>query len=154
MSEDIYSDLRMLNYVVTQLHMQVDPTREIVADEGSLSLDFDVRQKPEADDDLLLELTVSVNSDDEDFESRGFRFACTIAGFFDLQDFKAAHPDAWMPLFLNNGLGILYGVARVHIDSLSAVAPTGRFVLPCVNMNEFLSARAAAAKSASADSDE
>lgn len=142
MSENFYSDLRMMNYVVTQLQMQVDPTHELTADQGSLSLDFNVRQKPESDDDFLLELTVAVNSDDEDYEERGFRFLCSVAGFFELHGLKEAYPDSWEPRFLNNGLSILYGVARVQIDSISAVAPMGRFVLPCVNMKEFLTAQA------------
>ncbi|MEA5075928.1 MAG: hypothetical protein VB139_06210 [Coriobacteriia bacterium] len=141
MSADIYSDLRMQSYVVTQLHMDVDPARELDASEGSLSLDFDVRRKPDTDDDFLLELTVSVNSDDDDYETHGFRFVCGIAGFFDVAPLKETHPDSWYSLMLNNGLSILYGVARVQIDGLSSVAPMGRFMLPCVNMQEFLVAR-------------
>jgi len=140
-SADIYSDLRMQSYVVTQLHMDVDPARELDASEGSLALDFDVRQKPDSDDDFLLELTVTVNPDEEDYESHGFRFVCGVAGFFEIGRLKESHPDSWRPLLLNNGLSILYGVARIQIDGLSSVAPMGRFMLPCVNMQEFLSAR-------------
>lgn len=142
MNTSFYSDLRMESYVVTQLHMDVDPMRDHDASEGELSLDFDVRQKPDTDDDILLELTVSVNSDDEDYEAHGFRFGCKVAGFFDVTSLKSAHPDSWKGLMLSNGLSILYGVARVHIDSLSSTAPIGRFVLPCVNMREFLLAQA------------
>lgn len=138
MGGDIYSDLRMQSYVITQLSMQVEPARDVVADRGSLSLDFDVRKKTDSEDDLLLELTVIVNRDDEDYDARGFRFLCTVAGFFELAELKRAHPDEWESLFMSNGLSLLYGIARVRIDSISAVAPMGRFVLPCVNMPEFL----------------
>ena len=151
MSEDIYSNLHMQNYIVTQLQMQVNPTHELVTNEGSLSLNFSVRQKPDSDDDFLLELTVAVNSDDEDCEARGFRFVCSVAGFFELRELRETYPDSWRPTFLNNGLSILYGIARVQIDGLSAIAPMGRFLLPCVNMQEFLKARAEADQSESAD---
>lgn len=142
MSADIYSDLRMQSYVITQLHMDADSTRELSANEGTLALDFAVRHRPDAEDDALLELTVSVNADDEDYEAHGFRFVCGIAGFFELHEMREAHPGEWRTLFLTNGLSILYGVIRVHIDGLSSVAPMGRFMLPCVNMREFLSAHA------------
>ncbi|MBE0416531.1 MAG: protein-export chaperone SecB [Coriobacteriia bacterium] len=141
MSAGIYSDLRLRSYVVTHLQMQVDPARELITDEGSLSLAFDVRRKPDSSDDYLLELTVSVNSDEADYETRGFRFACTVAGFFEVGDVKETYPESWETHLLSNGLSILFGIARVKIDELSAAAPMGRFVLPCVNMQEYLKAR-------------
>lgn len=100
----------------------------------------------------MLELTVTVNRDDEDYDAHGFRFLCTVAGFFELAALKRAHPDSWESLFVSNGLSMLYGIARVHIDNISAVAPMGgRFVLPCVDMPEFLRARQQAAQAKAAE---
>jgi len=103
-----------------------------------LAVDIAVLQSGESDDDMAVQLTIDVNREDAEHESSGFTGGVVVAGFFDAGALKQERPDDWEPVLVFNAVTVLFGTVRTVYADLSAASPTGRIVLPAVNVGQIL----------------
>lgn len=100
--------------------------------DGSLSIDFSPRSVKAAPDDLHLYLTVSFEAAFRDGKPLGPTGSARIAGHFRAPREIPEDKRQWLLLY--NGAIILYGLLRGQIAGLTGSMPTGKFMLPSVNM--------------------
>jgi preprotein translocase subunit SecB len=103
-----------------------------------LKLDVSVLQSNESEDDMAVQLTVEVNSRDEEYEAAGFTGALVVTGFFDVSVLREERPDDWEPVLVYNGVTVLFGTVRTVYADLSAASPVGRVIIPAVNVGQIL----------------
>jgi preprotein translocase subunit SecB len=140
MSQKVDSILRLNDYRAMKTYFEVAP-RAGVFDKSKLDLRIDaaVLQSDESEDDMAVQLSVHLNSEEGQFEEAGFTGSVVVAGFFDTSGLKSEHPDDWEPLLVFNGITVLIGTVRTMFADLSAASPVGRVVLPAINVGQVLS---------------
>lgn len=61
-----------------------------------------------------------------------------VAQLFDAGALEQERPDDWEPVLVYNAVTVLFGTVRTVYADLSAASPTGRIVLPAVNVGQIL----------------
>lgn len=146
MSTNIDSILLMGDFRVMKSYFKVHPSApSFDKTELRLSLDVSVLKSDDSENDMAVQLTVSINAEEDEFEAAGFTGSVVVTGFFDVETLKKERPDDWEPVLVYNGVTILYGTVRTLYANLSASSPVGRIVIPTVNVGQILNGAADAA---------
>jgi preprotein translocase subunit SecB len=139
MSSNIDSILRLGDFRIMKSYFEVRPgATSFDKSELHLKLDVSVLQSNESEDDMAVQLTVEVNSRDEEYEAAGFTGALVVTGFFDVSVLREERPDDWEPVLVYNGVTVLFGTVRTVYADLSAASPVGRVIIPAVNVGQIL----------------
>ena len=139
MTLGIESVLRLSDFRVMKSYFEVMSTASAFdKSELHLAVDIGVLQSGESADDMAVQLTIDVNRDDAEYESCGFTGSVVVTGFFDTAALKQERPDDWEPVLVFNAVTVLFGTVRTVYADLSAASPTGRIVLPAVNVGQIL----------------
>ncbi|CAH2031686.1 protein-export chaperone SecB [Trichlorobacter ammonificans] len=114
------------------------------ATSGALNIDFDIKRSGDDPLDFMVTLVVDVNHDDKAFERGDYRIHVKLSGFFS---FTEGTDEAMInAMIAQNGLSMLYGVARGTVADATATSWHGKFVLPGVNFIEVIKQKAEAGK--------
>ena len=139
MTLGIESVLRLSDFRVMKSYFEVLATASTFDNsELHLAVDIAVLQSGESDDDMAVQLTIDINRQDAEYESSGFTGSVVVTGFFDTGALKQERPDDWEPVLVFNAVTVLFGTVRTVYADLSAASPTGRIVLPAVNVGQIL----------------
>lgn len=137
MTQQIFSSLKLLDVRLLDLDFRVADGNVKKGTEIDLTLGSDVRKQAQGGNPYLVILKVGVNDSDERFGESGFRMRATLAGVFELPE--EGDEGAKVTLLSVNGLSLLYQTARTVFAGLGAQSSLGKFLLPTVNMAEYLS---------------
>ena len=144
MSASVESMLHFRDYRVLKSYFEIYENAEPSEDhELHLNVDVGILQSTESEDDMAVQLTVQLNNDDAQFEAVGFTGCIVINGFFDVSQLKAERADDWESALAFNGATLLYGTVRTLFAELSAASPSGRIVIPAIDVSAVLEAKAA-----------
>ena len=144
MSASVESVLHFKDFRVLKSYFEVHENAEPSEDhELHLNVDVGILQSTESEDDMAVQLTVQLNNDDAQFEAVGFTGCIVINGFFDVAQLKAKRADDWESALAFNGATLLYGTVRTLFAELSAASPSGRIVIPAIDVSAVLEAKAA-----------
>ncbi|MDP2233514.1 MAG: hypothetical protein Q8K89_07750 [Actinomycetota bacterium] len=139
MSPNIDSILRLGDFRIMKSYFEVRPgATSFDKSELHLKLDISVLQSNESENDMAVQLTVEVNSADDEYEAAGFAGALVVTGFFDISILREEYPDDWEPMLVYNGVTVLFGTVRTVYADLSAASPVGRVIIPAVNVGQIL----------------
>jgi preprotein translocase subunit SecB len=110
----------------------------------NISLEVALLQSDDAEDDMAVQVSATVNGDEEQFEAAGFTGSLIVTGFFTVAELRAQRPDDWEPALVYNGVMVLFGTVRTLFADLSAASPVGRIVLPAISPADLLDRAASA----------
>lgn len=133
--------LQLIGYQVQELSLERVFPKESDADPLGFALGFGIESRPvEGEENAYeLELTVEFNKDEEqipeDAEGQIYhRGRVTLVGRFTwVRESFPDDPDEAEKLLLVNGLSMLYGTARVHLQQLTEPGPGQVLRLPSVS---------------------
>lgn len=133
------SILRLNDFRVMKSYFEVHETARRVDDpEVNVSLEISLLQSNDSEDDMAVQLTATVNGEQEQFAATGFTGCIVATGFFTVSDLRSERPDDWEPALVYNGVTVLFGTVRSHFADLSAASPVGRIVLPAISVADVL----------------
>lgn len=113
---------------------------------GTLNIDFDIKRSGDDPLNFMITLVVDINHDDKAFERSDYRIHLKLSGFFS---FTEGTDEAMInAMIAQNGLSMLYGVARGTVADATATSWHGKLVLPGVNFIELIKQKAEAGKKA------
>ena len=134
------SVLQLNDFRVMKSYFEVQGTARPVDDpEVSITLEITVLQSNDSDDDMAVQLTATINGEEEQFQAAGFTGCLVVTGFFTVSGLRAERPDDWEPALVYNGVTVLFGTVRTLFADLSAASPVGRIVLPAISVADILS---------------
>lgn len=111
---------------------------------GTLNIDFDIKRSGDDPLDFMITLVVDINPLDEDFARGDYRVHVKLSGFFS---FTEGTDEVMInSMIAQNGLSMLYGVARGTVADATATSWHGKLVLPGVNFIEVIKRKAEAGK--------
>ncbi|PIU26014.1 MAG: hypothetical protein COW32_02860 [Candidatus Aquicultor secundus] len=140
MAEGIIAKLKMLDYTIFKLAFEVSPAFQKEPSQVELGLDSNVGINKDNELNYRIDIIIKINEDELAYEEAGFRLSAELAGIFEFApETTKEEIDKMIGL---NGLSMLFSTARGVIAQLTAQSPIGKFVLPSVNIAEFLRQRA------------
>jgi preprotein translocase subunit SecB len=138
------AQLNMTEYFVDEI--LVAANREYAPAEtksGTIDVDFDVRRSAESLLDFMITMSIELNKSDEAFLVSDYRVILKLTGFFRFDE--GIDENIINGMIHQNGLTILYGVARGVVSQATATSWHGKLILPGVNFIELIKEKAAAA---------
>ena len=142
--------IRLLDYFVEQLVYDVNPRlleeasgeadKDSIAFQADwLSSDEEVEEESSeksSTEKVVVHLSISVNTGEEEFAQRYYRIEVRLAGLFErdkLEEMENAPSESeYTKHCVASGISTLYGAAREILSSLTAVSPFPKFVLPSI----------------------
>lgn len=140
MADGIVAKLKMLDYTVFKFAFEVSPTYHEEPSQVELGMDFNVGVNTDNELNYRIDLSIVINESEPAYEEAGFRLSMELAGIFEfVPETSKEERDRMIGL---NGLSMLFSTARGVVAQLTAQSPIGKYVLPSVNIAEFLRLRA------------
>lgn len=142
--------LQLENYVIRYFNFEVneaffsDPERvtetEVFFDREDVGFAIERAVIPSSEDDVgFIQVRIRLNCDEEAFEANLIKVNLSLVGRFRLERRESAPPEIekLVGYFLNNGMSILYGIARVLIRQMVDQSPLrglgSEIILPTTN---------------------
>ena len=139
MSGAAQSILQLNDFRVMKSYFEVHETaRPVDAPQMNITLEVSLLQSNDAEDDMAVQLTATVNGDQDQFAAAGFTGCIVVTGFFTVSELQAERPEDWEPALVFNGVTLLFGTVRTLFADLSAASPVGRLILPAISVAEIL----------------
>lgn len=107
---------------------------------GTIDVDFDIRRNAENPLDFMLSMSIELNKSEESFQVGDYRVILKLTGFFRFND--GVDENAINGMISQNGLSILYGVARGVVSQATATSWHGKVILPSINFIELIKKKA------------
>lgn len=136
MSQDIMAKIRLLDYAVLNFAFEYEGTEEEDLSSIQFGMDFNVSINKENELLKKLDLLIRINEDESAFRKAGFRLSIDISGLYEFDEVLDAEQRDKMLGF--NGIPMLFSTARGVVAQLTAQTPVGKFILPSINIAEFL----------------
>jgi len=134
----VKANLQMNDYIVEDFKFSInqgffESRRKKQREE--LSFSFSVKRKG-SEPKFAIIMNIGINEKEATFIKSAYRLSLRIVGFFEF--IKDVDEDTIQRMIVLNGSSILFGTARGIVAQITAHSPTGKVVLPSVNILEHL----------------
>ncbi len=135
MGDPLKTEVALLDYQVIKFSLDMSrvKAREFEIEVG---LQVGVGPKPNSDVDYRLDLGIDIRGKEPQSPDSGFAMTLQLAGFFRVQEH--VEKTRRQEVVALNGVSTLYGTARAIVAGLTSQSPTGKFILPAINVLELL----------------
>lgn len=130
------SPLQLKDYRVIKFSIEANRSFTLAKREASsdtVEVDFNIAATEE-EKNFFIELHLNLNAKDADFQNHKYRVLLILQGLFSFTD--NLPQDQVAPLIVNNGLAMIYSIARGVVGDATGIGMHGKCMIPTINLVE------------------